>query len=105
MQDLDGNCFYRPISYLAFGILESYDQIRQDIYKFYCESKNDVNVLRWNTDPEGYANTPDEVGLRVNENDRWATDNEFTAAATLFQRDVYLFCPEKKGDPLHVYKT
>src|SRR5207253_3029043 len=61
-------------------------------------------VTTFINDPGAYATATDENGQCIRDNGKWATEMDVKAAATLFQRPIYLYRPPYENAPLSEYR-
>lgn len=86
----DGNCFFRALSKIIYGNQSYYDEVRQAV----------VDVLKkYPKKFEAFADGPISQHIEDMRQDKtWATQTEIYAAATLFNRDIYILSPDQTGE-------
>lgn len=84
----DGNCLYKAISVPTFGSEENHAVIKRAILEFY----RSTDVRRF----DGWINNPISRANEIEPNGKWGGQVEIKVAATLLQKTIYLFRPQRQ---------
>lgn len=87
----DGNCFFRAISKIMYGNDNFHKAVRNLIVDIIATNKSKFAQFVDGGDVQVHVE-------RVSEDHSWATTCEIYAAATLLQRDIYMYTPNHLND-------
>ncbi|XP_021358090.1 uncharacterized protein LOC110453458 [Mizuhopecten yessoensis] len=87
----DGNCFFRALSKVIYGVESCHGEIRQAMVDIMEKFPKDFEQFIDNRSIEDHFQEMRKDGV-------WATQAEIYGAASFLQRDIYILSPDHTGD-------
>lgn len=94
--EMDGNCFYRSISFLIFGVEENWEKIKEEFFKFIenYEGKEFNEIIEMNEVSRGGSsvrNVKEYIKkYKRNKKGKWATEIEISFMSTFLQTSIVI---------------